>query len=59
VEKPRNLMGWNLDCMTHILMGFHRSWWVHQFPLFNHVTLMLHQGCSAILKRVILKLKWP
>jgi hypothetical protein len=25
VGKPRNLMGWDLDCMANILMGFHRS----------------------------------
>jgi hypothetical protein len=25
LEKPRNLMGRDLDCMADVLMGFHRS----------------------------------
>jgi hypothetical protein len=25
LEKPRNLMGRDLDCMMYVLMGFHRS----------------------------------
>jgi hypothetical protein len=25
LEKPRNLMGQDLDCMADVLMGFHRS----------------------------------
>jgi hypothetical protein len=25
MEKPRNLMGRDLDCMTDVLMGFHQS----------------------------------
>jgi hypothetical protein len=25
LEKPRNRMGWDLECMSDVLMGFHRS----------------------------------
>jgi hypothetical protein len=25
LKKPRNRMGWDLDCMADVLMGFHRS----------------------------------
>jgi hypothetical protein len=25
LEKPRNHMGWDLDCMADVLMGFHPS----------------------------------
>jgi hypothetical protein len=25
LEKPRNLIGWDLNCMADVLMGFHRS----------------------------------
>jgi hypothetical protein len=25
LEKPRNRMGWDLDCMTNVLMGLRRS----------------------------------
>jgi hypothetical protein len=25
LEKPRNRMGWDLDCMVDVLMGFHTS----------------------------------
>jgi hypothetical protein len=52
LEKPRNRMGRDLDCMVDVLMGFHRSRWAHPLPIFNRTTLTLRQGCSAILKRV-------
>jgi hypothetical protein len=57
LKKPRNHMRWDVDCMADVLMGFHRSWWVHPLPLFNHATVILHYSCSAILKRA--PSKWP
>jgi hypothetical protein len=53
LEKTRNRMGRGLDCMADVLMGFHRSRWAHPLQLLNRVTLTLHYGCSAILKRVL------
>jgi hypothetical protein len=54
LEKPRNLMGRGLDCMADVLMGFHRSRWVHLLPHFSRATLTLHWGCSTIPKCVLL-----
>jgi hypothetical protein len=52
LEKPINRMKRDPNSMEDVLMGFHRSRWLHPLPLFNRATLTLHKGCSAILKRV-------
>jgi hypothetical protein len=41
-EKPKNRSGWDLDCMTDVVMGFHRSRRAHPLPLFNCATLTHH-----------------
>jgi hypothetical protein len=41
LEKPRNRMGRDLDRMTDVVMGFHRSRWAHPLPLLNRATLTL------------------
>jgi hypothetical protein len=35
LEKSRNRMGQDLDCMAHVLMGFHRSTFSKQNTEFN------------------------
>jgi hypothetical protein len=35
LEKPRNRMGRDLDCMTDVLMGFHRSTFSNPKTEFN------------------------
>jgi hypothetical protein len=55
LEKPRNRMGRDLDCMADVLMGFHRSQWAHLLPLQPYVVWHCLDSCSAILKRVLLK----
>jgi hypothetical protein len=35
LEKPRNLMGRDLDCMADVLMGFHRSTYSKPNTKFN------------------------
>jgi hypothetical protein len=42
LEKPRNRMGWDLDYMADVLIGFHLFRWAHPLPLFNRATLTLH-----------------
>jgi hypothetical protein len=31
LEKLRNCMGWDVDCMADVLMGFHWWWWAQPF----------------------------
>jgi hypothetical protein len=35
LEKPRNHMGWDLECMADVLMGFHRSTFSNPNAGFN------------------------
>jgi len=35
LEKPRNCMEQDVNCMTDVLMGFHQSRLAHPLPLFN------------------------
>jgi hypothetical protein len=42
LEKPRNRMVRDLDCMTDILMGFHRATFSKPNTEFNGATLTPH-----------------
>jgi hypothetical protein len=42
LQKPRNLMGQDLDCMAGVLMGFHRPNFSKPNTEFNRATLTLH-----------------
>jgi hypothetical protein len=42
LEKPRNRMGRDLDCMADVLMGFHRSTFSKLNKEFNRATLTFH-----------------
>jgi hypothetical protein len=43
LERPRNRMGRDLDCMENVLMGLHRSTFSKTNTEFNRATLlMLH-----------------
>jgi hypothetical protein len=42
LEKRRNRMGRDPDCMADVPIGFHPSRWAHSLPIFNRATLTFH-----------------
>jgi hypothetical protein len=44
LQKPRNRMGRDLNCMADVLTGFHQSNFFKPKKEFNRATLTLHLG---------------
>jgi hypothetical protein len=54
LEKPRNRMGRDLDCIADVLIGIHLPTFSKPNTEFNSATKEI-SSCSAVLKRVLLK----